>query len=240
MNQPMPVPVQPPSRKSSNTVLIVVIIVVVLVVAGLGVLGILAAMVMPAMAQAKERSHRMACAANLKQVFIALEAYSMDNENTYPFTGVADDDANKHLGLLFPRWLNQEVILICRGAKSRQYRADNKIDQNPTGMTRFETLKPGENCYAYAFGLGAPLTMDSPLLCDQLAETRIGGQRWARSGLGSNHGLEGGNVVFKDGHVEWLTASHSGNWPPRKPQMKAAFKGQVRAPANAAPAPGDN
>ena len=240
MNPPLPPPlVQPLPKKSPNVVLIVVIAVVVAVV-GIAILGILAAMLLPAVSSAKERSHRMACAANLKQVHIALEMYFADNQNRYPFTGASGDDANKHLGLLFPQWLRQESVFVCRNAQSRRYQADNRIDANPTGMTRSDTLKPGENSYAYAFGLDGLVTMDSPLACDQLAETRIGGQRWARSGPGSNHGSSGGNVVYRDGHVEWVAASGEGYWPPRKPQMKAMFRGQVRAPANATPAPGDN
>jgi len=204
------------------------------------IIGILAAMVFPAMTSAMKRTARMTCAQNLKQVHIALEAYFNDNENTYPYTGTTGDNANKHFGLMFPRWITQESIFICRGAQARGYKADNKIDQNPTGMTRTETLKSGENCYAYAFGLGAPNTADSPLACDQLASTGASSQKWANSGLGSNHGTEGANVVYRDGHVVFLQATSDGQWnTKRNPAMKAVDKGKVVDPVNAAAVAGE-
>lgn len=203
------------------------------------IIGILAAMVFPAMTSAMKRTARMTCGQNLKSVHIAMEAYFNDNENTYPYTGTTGDNANKHFGLLFPRWLTQEAVFVCKGAQARGYKADNKIDQNPTGMSRTDSLKAGENCYAYAFGLGAPNTADSPLACDQLASTGINNQKWANSGLGSNHGTEGGSVVYRDGHVIFLQAAADGSWRKGTPSVKAVDKGKVVEPSNAAPVSGE-
>jgi prepilin-type N-terminal cleavage/methylation domain-containing protein len=221
-------------RHSSRGFTLVELLVVITII------GILAAMVFPAMTSAMRRTARMTCGQNLKQVQIALEAYFNDNENTYPYTGTTGDNANKHFGLLFPRWCTSEAIFICRGAQARGYKADNKIDQNPTGMTRTEALKAGENCYAYAFGLGAPNTADSPLACDQLASTGVNSQKWATAGLGSNHGTEGANVVYRDGHVDFKQATSDGMWNTKRyPAMKAVDKGKVVEPTNAAPVAGE-
>lgn len=206
------------------------------------IIGILAAMVFPAMKTAIEKTNRMACAQNLKQIYLAMEAYYNDNDNTYPFTGSTGDNANKHFGLLFPRWLTgqAEQIFICKSAQPRGYKADGKIDQNPTGMTRTETLKTGENCYTYAFGLGAANTVDSPLACDQLTSVTINSQKFAKAGVGSNHGSDGGNVVYRDGHAIFIQAASDGSWKKSVPMMKAVDRGKVVDPANAAPAPGDS
>ena len=206
------------------------------------IIGILAAMVLPAMSSAKERANRMACASNLHQVYIALEAYYGDNDNSYPYTGSNGDNANKHFGLLFPRWLGgpAEKIFVCNSAQPRGYKADGKIDQNPTGMSRTETLKPGENCFTYAFGLGAANTQDSPLACDQLTSATINSQKWSKAGVGSNHGQDGGNVVYRDGHTIFLQAAQDGSWRRGVSMMKAVDKGKVVDPANAAPAQGDS
>jgi len=206
------------------------------------IIGILAAMVFPAMKTAIEKTNRMACAQNLKQVYLACEAYYNDNDNTYPYTNNQGDNANKHFGLLFPRWLTgqAETIFVCKSAQPRGYKADGRIDTNPTGMTRTETLKTGENCYAYAFGLGAANTVDSPLACDQLASTGVTSQKFARAGLGSNHGIDGGNVVYRDGHAIFIQAASDGSWKKNIPMMKAVEKGKVVDPANAAAPQGDS
>ncbi len=205
------------------------------------IIGVLAAMLLPQIGKMKERGNRTACMSNLKQVFLALESYYGDNENRYPYTGSSTDSANKHFGLLFPRWNRDERVFLCKSASARNYRADNKVDTSPAGNTRVETLKPGENCYAYAFGLGGPGTTDSPIACDQFAETTVVSQKWAESGLGSNHSNEGANVVYCDGHVEFVLATSQGYWPPatKRPHMKAWEKGQVRDPANADRSDGD-
>ena len=234
MSQRMP----PPAKQKSNTVLTVISVVAVVVVGFIAV-GILAALVLPVMAQTNERANHAHCANNLKQVSMALRAYAFDNDDQLPFTGSVSDSANKHFGLLFPNWTKDERVFICRDAANRGYRTDNTIDENPTGVNRVETLKPGENCYAFAFGLDGSWAQDSPLACDQLAVTSFAYQGWAKAGMGSNHQRDGGNVLYKDGHVEFMTATTQGFWPPKRPKMKAMWKGKAFDPANAAPSPED-
>ncbi|MBM3892058.1 MAG: type II secretion system protein [Verrucomicrobia bacterium] len=203
------------------------------------IIGLLASMVLVGMPMIRERGSRAHCSNNLKQIWMTLNSYAQDNEDRLPYTGAAGDSANKHFGLMLPRWLRDERIFICRSASTRGYRADGRIDEEPQGMARTESLKPGENCYAYAFNLGGPATQDSPLACDQLAMTGLNNQGWKRVGMGSNHGKDGGNVLYMDGHVEFMSATTEGFWPPRRPKIKAMEKGQAREPANAERAEND-
>ena len=197
------------------------------------IIGILAGVLLPQMGTIKERGNRTSCMANLKSIGQILEMYYGDNDNRYPFTGVTADSANKHFGLLFPRWTKEERIFICKSASTRGYRADNRVDDQPTSNTRVDALRQGENCYAYAFGLGGPATTDSPIACDQLYIASVSGQQWFKRGPGSNHSDHGANCLYSDGHVEWLQATSQGYWPLKKPKIKSWDRGQVRDPANA-------
>ncbi len=197
----------------------------------MAIIAIMAGMLMPQIGQSMEKVRRLACANNLQQIGLALRAYSQDNEGRYPFTGAAGDSANKHFALMFPRWINKEGVFICRSAAPRGYRADDVTDSH--GSTRAETLKPGENSYAYAFGLGGPSTDDGPLACDQLADASVSAPKWAKQGVGSNHGEEGGNVLYMDGHVDFLQAGAQGSWPARKAKLQSLLGSKTCDPANA-------
>lgn len=205
----------------------------------MAIIGVMAGMVMPQIAKSMEKIRRTACSNNLRQIGLALHAYAQDNDGRYPFTGSVGDSANKHFALLFPRWINTEVVFVCKSAATRGYRADGVSEGSSTGGARTDTLKAGENCYAYAFGLGGPNTEDWPLACDQLAEASMAAPRWAKQGFGGNHTDDGGNVLYLDGHVDFLQAGTQGAWPPKKPKLQAQASGKFCAPANAERAPDD-
>jgi prepilin-type N-terminal cleavage/methylation domain-containing protein/prepilin-type processing-associated H-X9-DG protein len=57
----------------------------------IAIIAILAALLLPALASAKERAKRIACLNNMKQLGLAFQMYAGDNGDTIPASGVTDD-----------------------------------------------------------------------------------------------------------------------------------------------------
>jgi prepilin-type N-terminal cleavage/methylation domain-containing protein len=65
----------PKTRKAFTLIELLVVI---------AIIAILAALLLPALAKAKERSRRAACANNLKQVGLSFKTFALDNDGKYP------------------------------------------------------------------------------------------------------------------------------------------------------------
>src|SRR5581483_6467838 len=75
----------------------------------IAVIAILAAMLLPALARAKEEGRRIACLNNLKQVSLASLMYVNDNQGTYPPRSETDRWTDK----IYDNYGKNIKVLIC-------------------------------------------------------------------------------------------------------------------------------
>ena len=71
----------------------------------IAIIAILAAMILPALASAKERSQRAFCINNMKQLGLGCNAYAEDYDSQYPVTQAGQNDVHVARGGYYTRWI---------------------------------------------------------------------------------------------------------------------------------------
>lgn len=157
----------------------------------IAIIGILAGMLLPAVAAARERARRAACMSNLSQFGKAMVMYSMDNDEKFP-------DELRKLGSEGD-YVKTPRLFICRSDSTRS--AANVVDDDDSVFT-------STNC---SYNLvteesdGTPMTAASAgnnmLACDKDGDENVTD---ADDGFGGNHAGDGGNILYVDGSVQWV------------------------------------
>ena len=160
----------------------------------IAIIGILAAMLLPALNKAREKSRRINCANNLKNIGLAMKTYADENDENYPTSTAAGAllgaAANLHGALL----VNGEYLTT---AKTYLCPSTSSSASSPT-LTGSGTFTSD---YFYEPGVVGPAESDYN------AETGL-----ARDNASNHDSDKWGNVLFGDGHVKGYKSTTAGQW----------------------------
>jgi len=168
----------------------------------IAIIGIMAAILLPALARAREAARRASCANNLSQLGLIFHMYADENDGRLPWSG-GKNDASCLLDLE-GRYFSERYLFCCPSDSSTGH-----VDRDEKKTAAFDSLLNSHYgvraSYDY-FGAYTeqPLSMPPP----QYATPRVP-VMWDIGGSGEmfNHIPGGGNLLWLDGSVEFI------RWP---------------------------
>lgn len=178
----------------------------------IAIIAILAAMLLPALARAREMARRANCISNLKQIGLAMSMYATDFREYRPF--LVRNDGTDSLALLYPTYIGTPRVFSCPSdGEGPIERAEERALDGPARVDAIRARIGTHSSFAFKNidqrGRNTPLTemavWDTPVLSDDMENDIVADEVLLDDA--DNHGADGIHVLFGDGSVRWLMST---------------------------------
>jgi len=184
----------------------------------IAIIAILAGLLLPVLAKAREASRKVSCLNNLHQLALACSTYSLDQSGRYPWflTWLATKPGQLTSGVIYP-YLNSKPVYLCPTDKLLLSMKGYVSPAAPTTMPFGNSNYPRDYSYAINCGLchvsdvSRFLSPSQTLLHMEadLAKNDYSGQvgpTFATHALSTRHNGRG-HLLFSDLHLETMNAA---------------------------------
>jgi prepilin-type N-terminal cleavage/methylation domain-containing protein/prepilin-type processing-associated H-X9-DG protein len=99
----------------------------------IAIMGLLAAILLPALSKARESARRSACINNLKQLGIVINVYANENKDRFPFL---DDQYKMFMfegSLMYPEYMSDVMLLACPSDPEFRSNTNFRLDETHPG-----------------------------------------------------------------------------------------------------------
>ena len=163
----------------------------------IAIIAILAAILFPAFARARENARRASCQSNLKQIGLGIMQYTQDYDERYPPATVTDPNVVGWAGAIQP-YVKSEQIFQCPSSTT-------DATSDPLLSIR---LIGAFTDYFYNYNLNqtseAQLQYASNVVMNGDSMGGPADKYQQATDAGALRHFEGGNFSFADGHVKWF------------------------------------
>jgi len=202
----------------------------------IAIIAILAAILFPVFAKAREKARQATCTSNFKQVGLAVMQYVQDYDETFPMAGCCLNGGvpPAPYGLLYAiePYVKSSQTLYCPSTKAIvgiMHNWTSAFPQDrPWGNTRAAFATPGARLAMIKQPASVVSLVDMLYPVGTMTNTSIGWYKAQAYNAGGPHG-EGGNLGFCDGHVKWYNYSGmpatawASDWPEQNISVSTAY-----------------
>ena len=163
----------------------------------IAIIGILAAMLLPALNSAREKARRANCLSNLRQIGLTYAQYADSNSEKTPWNWDTPTDRPGTHFMVLSNYISSAKVFFCP--------SDPRGNAKPAlDFSAFKSQNQTNVSYSMSTGLVWQSTFpDSILVLDRLPTGyNFQNSSWPTTG---NHKDAGGNILFNDGHVDFKT-----------------------------------